>query len=252
MVKILAELVAARGVKILDLREKLVTHPTKRFAQRNPKKIRGMCIHHSAGRSGGIERLLGHAEYHTGPSHISETGAPGICYTLGIIDDGTLCILNPLENVTWSQGTAQGNIDMMAVELVGNFKSETNPDGIEPTPEQINTVIALYLTCLKLWGTRFQIAGHYHYTKPACPGDTMMAVIEAIRSHARIAEVSSVYDIQQALKDLGYPVGEVDGLYGQLTRAAVSAFQDDSGLYRDGIAGPITCALLLKALEDRL
>ena len=80
----------------------------------------------------------------------------------------------------------------------------------------------------------------------------MMAVIEAIRSHARIAEVSSVYDIQQALKDLGYPVGEVDGLYGQLTRAAVSAFQDDSGLYRDGIAGPITCALLLKALEDRL
>ena len=50
--------------------------------------------------------------------------------------------------------------------------------------------------------------------------------------------------IQSALKNRGYYSGNIDGIFGTLTRKAVTAFQRDSGLKVDGIAGPET----LKAL----
>ena len=54
-------------------------------------------------------------------------------------------------------------------------------------------------------------------------------------------EVSAV---QAALKDRGYYDGKVDGIYGTVTKNAVTKFQKDNGLKTDGIAGKQT----LKAL----
>ncbi|MBQ1962377.1 MAG: spore cortex-lytic enzyme [Clostridia bacterium] len=54
-------------------------------------------------------------------------------------------------------------------------------------------------------------------------------------------EVSAV---QSALKDRGYYDGKVDGIYGTVTKNAVTKFQKDNGLKTDGIAGKQT----LKAL----
>lgn len=53
-----------------------------------------------------------------------------------------------------------------------------------------------------------------------------------------------VRQIQTKLKSLGYYTGKVDGIYGNLTRNAVTAFQRAKKLTVDGIAGPQT----LKAL----
>ena len=53
-----------------------------------------------------------------------------------------------------------------------------------------------------------------------------------------------VRQIQQALKNKGYYTGSVDGIFGTLTKNAVTAFQRDNGLKVDGIAGKQT----LKAL----
>lgn len=53
-----------------------------------------------------------------------------------------------------------------------------------------------------------------------------------------------VRQIQTKLKSLGYYTGKVDGIYGNLTRNAVTAFQRAKKLKVDGIAGPQT----LKAL----
>ena len=39
------------------------------------------------------------------------------------------------------------------------------------------------------------------------------------------------------VKELGYTVGNVDGIFGSQTKAAVIAFQKDHGLSPDGIAG---------------
>ncbi len=53
-----------------------------------------------------------------------------------------------------------------------------------------------------------------------------------------------VRQIQTRLKELGYLQGKVDGIYGNQTKAAVTAFQRDYGLAPDGIAGEKTLAAL--------
>ncbi|MBQ3077341.1 MAG: spore cortex-lytic enzyme [Clostridia bacterium] len=58
------------------------------------------------------------------------------------------------------------------------------------------------------------------------------------------ASGEQVRQVQQALRDLGYEVGAVDGVYGSRTRAAVLAFQRDRGLTQDGVAGRETLAAL--------
>lgn len=55
--------------------------------------------------------------------------------------------------------------------------------------------------------------------------------------------------VQQRLRDLGYPVGPVDGIPGRLTIAAVEAFQRQKGLTVDGIVGPVTIAALNMAAQ---
>jgi peptidoglycan hydrolase-like protein with peptidoglycan-binding domain len=50
----------------------------------------------------------------------------------------------------------------------------------------------------------------------------------------------AVKDLQEALKALGQPVGQIDGVFGKKTEDAVKAFQTLSGLDADGIVGPIT------------
>lgn len=50
--------------------------------------------------------------------------------------------------------------------------------------------------------------------------------------------------IQQQLKNLGYPVGNVDGKYGPQTVAAVRIFQQLNGLRVDGKVGTNTYAML--------
>jgi putative cell wall-binding protein len=53
-----------------------------------------------------------------------------------------------------------------------------------------------------------------------------------------------VVDLQQRLRNAGYWVGAVDGVYGTLTHQAVMALQKTHGLARDGSYGPNTRAVL--------
>ena len=43
-------------------------------------------------------------------------------------------------------------------------------------------------------------------------------------------------EIQQRLTDLGYDVGEIDGLFGAQTQTAIKAFQRDLNLEQSGEA----------------
>ena len=63
---------------------------------------------------------------------------------------------------------------------------------------------------------------------------------------AATVDVTEVSGQQQVLKDLGYAVGAIDGIYGNKTKAAVIAFQKDTGLSPDGKVGPLTKAKLLE------
>lgn len=61
---------------------------------------------------------------------------------------------------------------------------------------------------------------------------------------------SEVTKLQQALNQLGYSVGTVDGVYGPSTQAAVAKFQTASHLTSDGVFGPATLAALTSALQS--
>jgi len=54
----------------------------------------------------------------------------------------------------------------------------------------------------------------------------------------------AVRRIQGALKDKGFDPGEVDGIWGRATSAAVKQFQAQQGLQADGVVGPKTTAAL--------
>lgn len=56
--------------------------------------------------------------------------------------------------------------------------------------------------------------------------------------------MTKMREIQAALAMRGYYRGHIDGLYGPQTRAAIEQFQRDNGIDVDGIAGPVTQALL--------
>lgn len=49
-----------------------------------------------------------------------------------------------------------------------------------------------------------------------------------------------VKEVQRRLKEWGYYTGEVDGIFGSGTRAAVVAFQKKNGLAADGVVGAAT------------
>jgi len=51
---------------------------------------------------------------------------------------------------------------------------------------------------------------------------------------------TAVRDLQEALAQLGFDPGPVDGAFGAKTEAAVTAFQAAQGIAADGIVGPIT------------
>lgn len=60
---------------------------------------------------------------------------------------------------------------------------------------------------------------------------------------------SAVRTLQKNLRTLGYYNGSVDGDYGSGTEAAVSAFQNASGLKADGVAGKATLNAIQNALS---
>ncbi len=53
-----------------------------------------------------------------------------------------------------------------------------------------------------------------------------------------------VRSIQKKLKNWGYYKGDIDGIYGSKTKAAVVYFQKKNGLTADGVAGPKTLAAM--------
>lgn len=69
--------------------------------------------------------------------------------------------------------------------------------------------------------------------------DVTPAMLEISEVEAAVADTKTV---QQKLKQWGYYTGNVDGINGPKTIAAVKKFQTKYGLTPDGIVGPLTAA----------
>jgi uncharacterized protein (TIGR02594 family) len=62
----------------------------------------------------------------------------------------------------------------------------------------------------------------------------------------------NVHEIQITLDEAGYTPGDIDGVWGRNTIAAVRAFQKGKGLVVDGILGPATLTALFVKNRDRI
>jgi N-acetylmuramoyl-L-alanine amidase len=87
-----------------------------------------------------------------------------------------------------------------------------------------------------------------------CGGQTWSALVEAGRRlgdrflyrQAPMLRGDDVAELQQRLSALGFDTGRVDGIFGDMTSAALGEFQRNAGLPVDGIAGGSTVAELLR------
>lgn len=74
-------------------------------------------------------------------------------------------------------------------------------------------------------------------------GKTVMIEMEVLKSGSDGPQVKT---LQRLLKELGYSVGTIDGIFGSRTKNAVKKFQKAKGLTADGIVGKATWTALLK------
>ena len=110
------------------------------------------------------------------------------------------------------------NINIKNFQIAANEDGLANPllvvDGIDgPKTQAVRKKIALHA---KLDGAQYKVGSTGH-------------VVEWV---------------QTRLKEMGYNVGGIDGLYGPKTRTAVMDFQKKNGLVVDGIAGYNTLSML--------
>ncbi len=88
----------------------------------------------------------------------------------------------------------------------------------------------------------------------ACAHQTWSALVEAGRRlgdrflyrRTPMLRGDDVAELQQRLSALGFDTGRVDGIFGDLTSAALGDFQRNAGVPVDGIAGAATVSALLR------
>lgn len=64
-----------------------------------------------------------------------------------------------------------------------------------------------------------------------------------------IPATATTYQVQADLTALGYFDGVIDGIAGEVTQAAIAAFQADAGIEADGEFGPVTDAAMVPLLQ---
>lgn len=124
---------------------------------------------------------------------------------------------NRLIELGWLQGKATGEYDAATETAVKAFQKKAGiwSDGVAG-PDTLN----------KLYSSSAPKTG----SAASSTGETLEMGSEG----------SAVRALQERLKKLGYLKGSVDGSYGEATRTAVRAFQQNNGLTADGKAGNAT------------
>ncbi len=102
--------------------------------------------------------------------------------------------------------------------------------------KSIKKGLALAFACLAISATAVTVGVGERATSTG-------AMIEEVTTAAVLrqgAKGDEVKEVQRRLKNWGYYTGNVDGIFGAGTRAAVIAFQKKNGLTADGVVGKAT------------
>lgn len=231
----------------------LPRHPSgKAWKTRDKAKIKGLVFHQALG-SGSVEDV---AKYHIGPNHMAVGGLPSIAYTFAIRKSGEILMCLDWEEKPWSQGDkdreGDENAEFVSCLLEGCFKGSgvMDPSAGEPTLYQLQSVLLLWEELRADPGFNYDaIYGHFDFGKPSCPGNTMEAVIRAVRyGYTDLKGLGTVMNKQAALRDFGYDIS-VDGVWGPKSKKTLIEFQKDRGLVPDGVWGATTNAVAAQCLS---
>jgi len=218
---------------VIDGRSHLPKHAEKEWASRNPADLQGVCFHQSLEEYG---TARGNARYHVGPNHISQKGLPSLSYTMFVERSGDVFLANDVECKTYSQGyraeKGDENAAYIGVCFGGNFSGPGHEGTQRPTAAQLEVAQRLWHHLKGIWDWNDDaLFGHFDFGKPACPGNELTLIIEQIRPR----RFDSVVEKQKALKWGQWYDGELDGMWGPLSKKALLAFQRHAGLEPTGI-----------------
>lgn len=240
---------------IHDRIESLPWHPTRIWSEREMAAIDKIVVHQQLGH-GTVEQVN---RYHITPSpgnHLSVQGAPHFGYHYGIELDATIVQANRLTDVTWH--TRGENTSGVGIMVCGAFKATGQGVGLADGPSYDQMSALRWLVDHlrdRLNLPRESLYGHYHFGKPACPGKAIEEWIEIYRDEEDNIELDidllTAKGVQQALAELDYSPGPIDGIWGQRTAISVRLFQDAQGLVVDGVVGPQTRKRMRLLLAER-
>ena len=129
-----------KNIVIADIRDKLPTHLSKKYLQRELKDIKKIILH-----CDDLDKTVYEiAEWDLQPNPISSTGCPSITYSYFIEKDGKAYYSSDVRNITWHVGNH--NKESLAICL--QYKATGNPN-----PPPVVQLEAAYdvITRLCLW-----------------------------------------------------------------------------------------------------
>lgn len=238
-------------MNIIDKRNTLTTHSSRRYRRRSRSEIKHIAIHHSATTSGSAEAF---ARY-----HVNNLGWPGIAYHYVVDKHGTISLCHDLEVVSYHVGNS--NRIAVGICMVGDFRSQSlEPRQKRATMDLVFKLLQdLNLSIEDVWG-HIEFPG---YSWKPCPSVNMDTFRQDLRndndrtidydtvvtsSNNRLLRQGDrgivVEGLQQQLLALGFDPGPIDGIFGPQTLDAVMRFQRVANLTVDGIVGPKTTEAL--------
>lgn len=206
--------------KLQDIRSTIPKHKTRKWSKQ--KNVKRIGVHTTASDNQDPNKT---ARYHSTPSpdnHISEKGAPGLCYHDFITKVGVVYHCNDYDDVTWHWG-------MWNTNSVGVCLAYRGQDGEDPPEEMMQALREhLVILCLYLKVYPQDIYGHREvpsmYTilgngskkyKKTCPG--MAIDLDELRD-------TVTRMLQRRLAAEGLYNGAIDGLFWGASKNALNAF----------------------------
>ncbi|MBM7659541.1 peptidoglycan hydrolase-like protein with peptidoglycan-binding domain [Bacillus mesophilus] len=249
-------------MEIIDKRNSLPTHPSKRYRRRSLSAIKNIAIHHSATTSGSAESF---ARY-----HVNTLEWPGIAYHYVVDKDGTISLCHDLEVVSYHVGNS--NYRAVGICMVGDFRTQQLTEAQKTATQNLvlSLLDVLTVDIDDVWGHQ-EFPG---YEWKPCPSINMgnfrselfargdrgeLPIYRSVSysSGPRTRTYLSYGDqgddikaLQERLEILGFKPGVIDGIFGKVTEDAVKRFQRAANLSVDGIVGPETRDALKRYDQD--
>jgi N-acetylmuramoyl-L-alanine amidase len=239
-------------MEIIDKRDSLLTHSSKRYSRRSLSAIKNIAIHHSATTSGSAENF---ARY-----HVNTLGWPGVAYHYVIDKDGIINHCHDLEVISYHVGNS--NSRAVGICMIGDFRTQQLSD------TQRKATLDLVISLLDLLNLDVEdVWGHQEfpgYAWKPCPSISMdgfrkqllsmrqtgappifrsVSYVAGSRKRTYLSygdQGDDIKALQERLDELNFKPGTIDGIFGKVTQDAVIRFQRAADLDADGIVGPET------------